>query len=154
MTRRVYERTRQELTDLETALKTTIPHAIQKARELGDLRENAEYHSAKLKQAQAETRVLLLVERLREVELIDDLVPDAGVVSPGTAVTVRHADGATSTFWILGEGDNELGPEVVSYRAPIGLALLGRRIGDAVSWLAEGVEVRGTVTAVEPRSPR
>ena len=153
MTRRVYERTRQELLDLEAALKTTIPHAIQKARELGDLRENAEYHSAKLKQSQAEARVLLLVDRLREVELIDDLVPDASVASPGTAVTVSQADGKTATFWILGEGDNELGPEVVSYRAPIGLALLGRRVGDAVSWLAEGVEVRGTVTAVERRSP-
>ena len=95
-----------------------------------------------------------LLDRLREVELIDDLVPEPGVVSPGTAVTVRHADGGTSYFWILGEGDNELGKEVVSYRAPIGLALLGRRVGEAVSWLAEGEEVRGSIAAVEARSPR
>jgi transcription elongation factor GreA len=154
MTRRVYERTRQELVDLEAALKTTIPQAIQKARELGDLRENAEYHSAKLKQSQAEARVLLLVERLREVELIDDLVPDAGVAAPGTAVTVLLVGGGTVTYWILGEGDNELGPDVVSYRAPIGLALLGKRAGEAVSWLAEGLEVRGKVVAVEARPPR
>ncbi len=154
MTRRVYERTRQELLDLEAALKTTIPQAIQKARELGDLRENAEYHSAKLKQGQAEARVLLLVDRLREVELIDDLVPDAGVAAPGTQVTIAHDGGSTSSYWILGEGDNELGPEVVSYRAPIGLALLGHREGDAVSWLAEGAEVRGTVARVEARPPR
>jgi transcription elongation factor GreA len=153
MTRRMYERTRGELESLETALRTTIPQAILKARELGDLRENAEYHSAKLKQSQAEARVLLLAERLREVTIIDDLPADAGVAGPGTEVEIAIEGGAVQRYWILGEGDNDLGPEVVSYRAAIGRALLGRRVGDPVTWTTDGRETRGTVRAVTPRRP-
>ena len=153
MTRRVYERTRTELADLENALKTTIPAAIQKARELGDLKENAEYHSAKLKQSQAEGRVLQLAERLREVALIDELAHEPGVASPGTEVDLDLAGGGTATWWILGEGDGELGPEVVSYRAALGKALLGRKVGDTVRWQADGEERSATVRAVRPRPP-
>jgi transcription elongation factor GreA len=153
MTRRAFERTRNELEQLETALRTTIPQAIQKARELGDLSENAEYHSAKLKQAQAEARILLLAGRLREVVLIDDTVPDPGVVGPGTEVEVDIEGAGTARYWILGEGDGEMSPEVVSYRAPIGLALLGRRPGDATQWSAEGREVHAVVRAIRTRLP-
>ncbi len=153
MTRRVYERTRQELTDLENALKTTIPQAIQKARELGDLKENAEYHSAKLKQSQAEARVVQLAERLREVVLIDDQKLEPNVAAPGAEVSIALDGGPTVRFWILGEGDDELGPEVVSYRAAIGKALIGRRIGDNVTWTADGRELRGVLKSVTPRLP-
>jgi transcription elongation factor GreA len=153
MTRRMYERTKGELEALETALKSTIPAAIQKARELGDLRENAEYHSAKLKQSQAEARVLLLVDRLREVTLIDDLTPDPGVAGPGTEVEVAGEDGKITKIWILGEGDGDFGPGVVSYRAAVGRALLGAREGESVAWTADGHEVTGTVRAVRLRLP-
>lgn len=153
MTRRVYERTRQELADTENALRTTIPAAIQKARELGDLKENAEYHSAKLKQSQAEGRVLQLAERLREVALIDELKPETDVASPGTEVDVEFDGGGRGTYWILGEGDGDLGPEVVSYRAALGKALLGRRVGDSVRWQADDSERSGVIRAVRPRPP-
>ncbi len=153
MTRRVYEKTRTELEALEAALKSTIPAAIQKARELGDLRENAEYHSAKLKQSQAEARVMQLADRLREVTLIDDTVPERGVAAPGTEVKVDIHDGGTQTVWILGDGDGDMGPNVVSYRAPVGLALLGHRVGDKVTWSADGRDVFGTVIGVVPKRP-
>jgi transcription elongation factor GreA len=153
MSRRAYERTKTELEALEAALKTTIPQAIQKARELGDLKENAEYHSAKLKQSQAESRVGLLADRLREVTLIDDLSPDPGVAGPGTEVELALDGGGTQRAWILGEGDGDFGTEVVSYRAAIGKSLLGRKAGDRVQWAADGREVHATVTAVRPRPP-
>jgi transcription elongation factor GreA len=153
MSRRMYERTKGELEALEAALKTTIPQAIQKARELGDLKENAEYHSAKLKQSQAETRVNLLAERLREVTLIDDLTPDPGIAGPGTEVTVALDGGGTQIVWILGEGDGEFGPEVVSYRAAVGKALLGRKVGDKVMWNADGRDIGGTVESIKVRPP-
>jgi transcription elongation factor GreA len=153
MSRRMYERTKTELEALEAALKTSIPQAIQKARELGDLKENAEYHSAKLKQSQAESRVGLLAERLREVTLIDDLKPERGVAGPGTEVLVELDGGGTQKVWILGEGDGDFGPEVVSYRAAVGKALLGHKEGDKVQWSGDGREVGGTVRSVHPRAP-
>src|SRR4029078_13327537 len=116
MSRRAYERTKSELEALEAALKTTIPQAIQKARELGDLKENAEYHSAKLKQSQAESRVGLLADRLREVTLIDDLSNDPGIAGPGTEVSVTLDGGGKQIVWILGEGDGALGPEGRGHR--------------------------------------
>jgi transcription elongation factor GreA len=153
MSRRAYERTRTELEALEASLKTTIPAAIQKARELGDLRENAEYHSAKLKQSQAEARVLQLAERLREVTLIDETPPEPGVAGPGTEVTVRVSANEEITVWILGDGDGDFGSNVVSYRAPVGLALLGHRVGDTVAWTGDGAEIAGTIARVVSRSP-
>ena len=104
-------------------------------------------------QAQAEARVLLLAGRLREVVLIDDTVPDPGIVSPGTEVEVEIEGAGAARYWILGEGDGEMGSDVVSYRAPIGLALLGRRPGDATQWSAEGREVRAVVRAIRTRLP-
>ncbi len=153
MSRRVYTKTLAELEGLEAALKTTIPAAIQKARELGDLRENAEYHSAKLKQSQAEARVLQLAERLREVTLIDETPPEAGVAGPGTEVTIAVDGEAAMRLWILGDGDGDQGANVVSYRAPVGLALLGRRVGDRAQWAGDGKDVAGTLTKVEPKPP-
>ena len=149
----MYERTKAELENLEAALKTTIPQAIQKARELGDLKENAEYHSAKLKQSQAETRVNLLAERLREVTLIDDLSPEPGIAGPGTEVSVTLDGGGKQIVWILGEGDADFGPEVVSYRAAVGKALLGRKAGDKVMWNADGRDIGGTIESIKVRPP-
>ncbi len=153
VSRRNYERTKGELEALEAALKTTIPQAIQKARELGDLKENAEYHSAKLKQSQAEVRVGQLADRLREVTLIDDLAPEPGIAGPGTEVLIELAGGGTQKVWILGEGDGDFGPEVVSYRAAVGKALLGHKEGELVQWSADGREVIGTVRSVHARLP-
>jgi len=153
LTRRMYERTKTELEALEAALKSTIPQAIQKARELGDLKENAEYHSAKLKQSQAESRVGLLSDRLREVTLIDDLNPEPGVAGPGTEVVIELDGGGSQKVWILGEGDGDFGPEVVSYRAAVGKALLGRKEGEHVLWAADGRDVGGTIRSVRARPP-
>jgi transcription elongation factor GreA len=153
MTRSSYERTRKELTELENALKSSIPAAIQKARELGDLKENAEYHSAKLKQSQAEGRVVQLAERLREVALIDDLKPETDVAGPGTEVELELDNGKTAKYWILGEGDGELGTNVVSYRAAVGKALLGHRVGDTVHWQADDTARSGVLRVVRPRLP-
>jgi len=55
--------------------------------------------------------------------------------------------------WILGDGDGEFGANVVSYRAPVGLALLGHRVGDTVAWTGDGAEIAGTIARVVSRSP-
>ena len=77
----------------------------------------------------------------------------AAVAGPGTEVEVALDGGGSQRAWILGEGDGDFGTEVVSYRAAIGKALLGRKTGDRVQWAADGREVHATVTAVRPRPP-
>ncbi|MFH1277256.1 MAG: GreA/GreB family elongation factor [Candidatus Eisenbacteria bacterium] len=132
MTRATLTRLRKEAEGIDWDLKTTIPHEIRKAREHGDLRENAEYDAAKQKQAEATKRLGELNDRMRLVKVIEEIeIPDGEVV-PGTEVDLVASDGADVTYWILGEGDRELGDEVISYRAPLGEMLLGRKVGDEV----------------------
>jgi len=152
MTRATWERLTRELERLERELRTTIPASIQKARELGDLRENAEFHSAKLKQANVSKLVRSLQLRLARARFVDDAEYKDGVVGLGTEVTLESEDDVT-TWWILGEDEQHHGDHVVSFQAPVGRALVGLAIGDEVE-LGEGERRRRyRVVSVERRLP-
>lgn len=158
MSRATHERLKKELERMERELKTTIPAAIQKARELGDLKENAEYHSAKLKQANVSKLVAALGLRLARARFVEDAGYTDGTVGLGTEV-VLESDRDVLTYWILGEGEHAHGDHVVSHAAPVGRALIGLTIGDEVA-LGEGdarasyrvVSVERKLPDVEPQS--
>ncbi len=153
MTRATWERQQRELERLERELRTTIPAAIQKARELGDLSENAEYHSAKLKQANVSRLVAALQLRLARARFVDDVEYHDGVAGLGTEVVLEGGDQELRTFWILGEDEHHHGENVVSFQAPVGRALMGRAIGDELE-LGEGAERRRwRIVSVERRLP-
>ena len=156
MTRATWDRLKFELAALERELKTTIPKTIQKARELGDLKENAEYHSAKLKQANAQKQAAALQLRIGRARFVEDAEYKDGVVGLGTEVTLA-SDGETTSYWILGDGEQHLGANVISFQAPIGKALVGRVVGDDVqigeggrTWRVERVARR--LPTEEPRT--
>jgi transcription elongation factor GreA len=153
MTHSTFNRLRGEAEALDTALRGEIPQAIQKARELGDLRENAEYESAKLKQRTFTARMKQLIEKMRDVSFIEDapfVVDTAGL---GTEVEVEIVGGERRRLWILGEGDDPLGPEVVSYKAPLGRALIGKKAGETVRLPGDSGEREAVVRAVRHRLP-
>ena len=106
---------RAELERLETDGRREIARRIQAARELGDLKENAEYHIAKEDQAHLETKIKRLVERLRNAVVVD-APADADIVSFGTTVTVAAEPRAGR----------------ISSESPIAQALIGRSRGDTV----------------------
>ena len=154
MTRATYQKLLHERNRLVWELKNTLPDTIRKARELGDLRENAEYDAAKHKQADHAHRVAALSRRLSEARKIEDLSPPAGEVAPGTAVAVTDATSHEErTFWILGEGDDWLGEEVVSYATPLGRDFLGKRPGDRVRVVGSDVVHDYVIRSVEPKLP-
>lgn len=136
MTRATWTRLKAELEQLEHELRTTIPATIQKARELGDLRENAEYHSAKLKQANVSKMVASMQLRLSRARFVDDVTPKEGQVSVGTEV-VLEGDGDTLSYWILGENEHHHGDHVISFQAPVARAMMGHAVGDTVD-IGEG----------------
>jgi transcription elongation factor GreA len=152
-TRATYHRLRGEAEDIQQALRTTIPQAIQKARELGDLRENAEYESARLKQRQAQARLVQLAERIEGVIFIDDLEFADDVIGLGAEVTLEFEGGETRTMWLLGDGDDIHGPEVVSYRAPLGRALQAGRLGETVEIPTGEAMVSAIVRSIRHRLP-
>jgi transcription elongation factor GreA len=153
MTHATWERLKGELERLERELKTTIPAAIQKARELGDLSENAEYHSAKLKQANASRLVAALQLRLARARFVDDAEYRDGIVGLGTEVVIESDGQELRTYWVLGEDEHHLGENVISFQTPVGRALSGLAIGDEVE-LGEGTERRHwRVVSVERKLP-
>jgi transcription elongation factor GreA len=133
MTRATYRALMEERDRVARALRTEIPQAIRKARELGDLRENAEYDAAKLKQAQETERLARINRTLQNAQIIEEMVLPQDVVGPGTEVVLEDtATGRREKLWILGEGDDRHGDEVVSVLSDLGRALLGHKAGDVV----------------------
>jgi transcription elongation factor GreA len=152
MTRATFERLRSELEILERELRTTIPQTIRKARELGDLRENAEFHSAKLKQANVSKLVASLQKRLARARFVDDVDAKEGVAGLGTEV-VLEGDTDVATYWILGEDEHHHGENVISFQAPVGRALVGRSIGDTVELGEPGNVRRYRIVSVARKLP-
>ncbi len=136
MTRATFHKLHLEMDVLERELRTTIPQTIQTARELGDLKENAEYHSAKDKQANYQNLVGALQLRLSRARFVEDTDFVKGIAGLGTEVTLVSEDDNVS-YWILGDGEHHLGENVISHQAAIARSLVGRAIGDAVE-LGEG----------------
>jgi len=157
MTKTTYQRLEAELRRLALELKTTIPAAIERARQLGDLKENAEYEAAKLKQANAARRVQELMILLEKTRVLESLEIDPTRVGAGTEVflTALGGEGGPSTirFWILGEGDHLLGDGILSYRAPIARPLLGKNAGTEVEIEFETGVRRFRIESIRKRLP-
>ena len=153
MTRATWQRLKEEMERLERELRTTIPKSIQKARELGDLKENAEYHSAKLKQANVSKLVRSMQLRLTRARFVEELEFKKGIVGVGMEVELQSDQKDSLRYWILGEEEHHLGAHVISFQAPVGRALLGLKVGDELD-LGDGDERRHyRVVSVERRIP-
>jgi len=153
MKERLIKKFEDELATLNHELKLELPREIKRARELGDLRENAEYHSAKLKQANVSKLVRGLQRRLLRARFVEDADVRDGVVGLGTEVVLESDQQEVVRYWILGEEEHHHGAHVVSFQAPVGRALMGHTIGDEVE-IGEGASRRRYhVVSVERRIP-
>lgn len=125
---------RAELEQLETVARAEIAARIKTAREWGDLKENAEYHSAKEDQAHLETRIKRLQERLRGARVVAAGGGADGVVAFGSTVTVRdEGSGREAAYTLVGAAEASARDGRLSIESPVAEALLGAREGDAVT---------------------
>jgi transcription elongation factor GreA len=122
----------EEIQVLELELRRDLPKEIQRARELGDLRENAEYHAAKERQRLLESRISLLRKRVSEISLmnLDKLPHDRAAL--GSTVHVVEASGETMVYQLVMPEDADAEKGWISTASPIGRALVGREEGDEV----------------------
>jgi len=124
---------RAEIEQLETAGRAEMAERIKAARELGDLKENAEYHIAKEDQAHLETKILRLTQRLRAARVVD-CVEDPDVVGFGSTVTVVDEESGTrSEFTLVGATEADLKSGRLSAESPVAQALVGARAGEVVT---------------------
>lgn len=105
---------------------------IQAARELGDLKENAEYHIAKDDQAHLESKILRLQQRLRSAVVVE-VDADAEVFAFGrTAEVLDESSGKLHTWTVVGPTEADLSEGKLSAESPVAQALLDRKPGDTV----------------------
>lgn len=131
MKARLIKRFEDEIAALERELNHELPKEIQRARELGDLRENAEYHAAKERQSLVQARVSMLRQRVSEIQLMSlDRIPKdkAGF---GSKLSVIENGKPFSYELVMPEDAN---PEqgLISVASPLGRAFSGREAGDEV----------------------
>lgn len=129
---RILKKFEEEIQLLERELKMELPKEIRRARELGDLRENAEYHAAKERQRLVESRISMLKKRVGEISLMNlEKIPrdKAGF---GSTVHLKDANGSTTVYQLVMPEDADPEQGLVSTASPIGRALLSKEEGDEV----------------------
>jgi transcription elongation factor GreA len=131
MKARLIKRFEDEIAQLERELTQELPKEIQRARELGDLRENAEYAAAKERQRFVEARVSMLRHRVSQIQLMNlEKIPHdrAGF---GSRLVLRE-NGREFRYELVMPEDADPDRGLVSVASPIGRSLVGREEGDEV----------------------
>ncbi|SDR68679.1 transcription elongation factor GreA [Halopseudomonas litoralis] len=135
MTKKGAEALEEELKHLKSVMRPQITQAIAEARELGDLKENAEYHAAREQQGMVEARVRDIEGRLSNAQVIDvTAIAPTGKVIFGTTVTIANVDtGEEVQYQIVGEDEAEIKQRKISVTSPIARALIAKEEGDIVA---------------------
>lgn len=131
-----HERLVAEVTEMTSIGRIEIARKIEAARELGDLKENGDYHAAKEEQGKMEGRIRQIEAILEDCVIVEDEA-GTGEVRSGSVVSIRYAGDDDVERYLLGsieERHDDL--DVMSPGSPLGSALLGRTAGDSVSFEA------------------
>jgi transcription elongation factor GreA len=140
---------RAEIEQLESSGRARMAERIKAARELGDLKENAEYHIAKEDQAHLETKILRLNQRLRAARVVEEHIAP-GMVGFGSSVAViDEATGRLLDLMLVGPTESDLKNGRLSFESPVARALVGARAGDTVMVQTPGGERRYRVERVD-----
>ena len=129
----IVKKLKDEIQTLERELNLELPKELQRARALGDLSENAEFHMAKQRQDYVGARLVQLKRRLAEMSLINLSSIPKDRVAFGSKVVLHDLDRDTEVEYKLvttEEADHSKG--LISTSSPIGRGLMGKRVGDSV----------------------
>ena len=133
MLKATFDKLSTELEQLKTVERAKIAHVIDVARELGDLKENAEYHAAKDKQGLMEARILDLTDLVGRAQVIDpSTLPHERVSFGSTVELVDQEDDSEVTYTLVGTQESNPDKGLISIGSPMARALLGKEEGDEV----------------------
>ncbi len=151
MTVRGAEMLREELEHLKFVKRPKITEAIASARELGDLKENAEYHAAREEQGIAEARIRDIEGKLSNAQIIDvTKLPNNGKVIFGATATLVNVDTDEEvTYRIVGDDEADFKSNLISVNAPLARALIGKELDDTVIVKAPAGDIEYEVIKVE-----
>lgn len=128
------ESLREELQHLKTVKRPKISKAIGEARELGDLKENAEYHAAREQQSFIEGRIQELESKLSFAQVVDisTLTNNGKIVFGSTTKLINVETEQESCYQIVGEDEADIKEAKISVNSPIARAIIGKSVGDVV----------------------
>jgi len=143
-----YDRLKAELDDLTTVGRIDIARKIQSARELGDLKENGDYHAAKEEQGKMEARIRDLTAMVENAEIVEG--GDSDEVRPGSIVSIAYeGDDDTERYLIGSIEEKQAGLDVISPGSPLGQSLIGAKAGEVVDFEAPGGVLKVRVVEIE-----
>ncbi len=129
----------EEIAALEHEFRSELPKEILRARELGDLSENAEYHAAKERQGLVNARLGQLKARLGELSMIDLSRVPADRIGFGSTVVVYDITKAEQlTYRLVTSEETDVKQGLISTSSPIGRGLLNKKVGDEVKIIVPG----------------
>jgi transcription elongation factor GreA len=146
-----YERLKAELEERSTTRRQELSLAIERAREHGDIKENADYDAAKNEQGINAARIRQLEQMLKNAVVIDSSTA-GDIVEAGTLVDLRYVgDDDTMTYLVGSIEERNEKYDVLSTNSPIGMAILGKGPGETVTY--QGPKREMSVTIVGVRLP-
>jgi transcription elongation factor GreA len=152
LSKSTFDRIKAEFDDLTTRGRIEVAYKIERARELGDLKENGDYHAAKDEQGHMEGRIRQIESILEDVEVVT--APADGVVGLGSVVAIVFEGDSDSDAESYLIGHVEEKPEndsvsVMSPSSPLGSALLGAKEGDVVTYDATNAKLKVKVLSAK-----
>lgn len=143
-----FEQLKKELETLKSEKRKEIADKLEFAKGLGDLSENAEYHEAREAQAALEDRIKQIESILSNVEII--ATHHSSIVEVGSVVHVKKSsDKAEHVYTIVGSEEADTASGKISFKSPLGQALLGKKKGEDFKFKTPKGEVKYTVTSIE-----
>ena len=132
MKAKILRKFEDEVAELERELHFELPKEIKRARELGDLRENAEYQAAKDRQGLVNARIAMLKRRIAEISIMNlDKIPRDRAAF-GSTVNLRENTGESITYQLVMPEEADAARGLISTSSPIGRAIVGKSEGDEI----------------------
>jgi len=149
LTKEGYDKLKAELGYLKGTKRKKVARALEEARALGDLSENAEYDAAKQEQSLLEARVAELELKLGNARILDTTDLPSDRVCVGVTVTLQDEDGGRHTYRLVVPDEADIAEGKVSTLSPLGKGLMGKREGEGAVVLSPSGERRFTVISIE-----
>ncbi len=145
-----YKKLKAEIDNLKNVERPTIIKQIAAARELGDLKENAEYQTAKDRQGFIEAQIADLEDKFLRAEVIDIAKLSGDKIIFGATVTLENLDNEKKvTYKIVSEFEANIDEGLISSISPVARALISKQVGDDVEIKTPGGVINYEVLKIE-----
>lgn len=142
-----FDELEKELNYLRSEGRKKVLADLEYAKSLGDLSENAEYHEARNKQGELEDRVVMLEALLKSASIVSH--KDSDTVSMGSTVVVcKEGEKENRTYEMVGTEEADMEKGKLSNKSPLGVALMGKKKGDAISFKTPSGEISYKIVEV------